>query len=291
MEKLANALTKEYMLKLDGLSYRLAARLTTGYSGARRAKGKGGSMEFSDFRTYTMGDDLRRIDWNGYARFDKLFVKLFTEEKQATINLFLDTSASMGFGDGAKGFYTKQLAASLGYIFLKNTDKVNLFAFGESLLFERGGMASTGRFYELTDVLERLRYGGETSLSASIQQAREHRLGSGISFVFSDFFSPDGFEDGAKALAQKGQEVVLVMVLSKDEAAPGMNGPLRLVDAETGQTRDVRVTPEVLVRYGKALEAHQTRIKEFCGRHGFGYIYTDTSAHPLETVGSMVRVT
>ena len=276
------------MQKLDGLTYHLTGRLDAGNGGARRAKGQGGSLEFSDFRAYTAGDDMRRIDWNAYARQDKLFVKRFTEEKQATVNFFLDTSASMGFGDGAKGLYAKQLAASLGYIFLKNTDKVNLFAVRDDLRRDCGGLATKSRFPEWVNALEMLVFGGETALEAALTQARTQRLGSGISFVISDFFSADGFEDGALALAQKGQAVVLVLLLSAEEARPEVDGQVRLMDAETGQARDIRVTAEVLLQYAKALAAHQERIKAFCARHGFGYVYADTGMHPLETVGRLM---
>ena len=289
MDKLTNHLTKEYLQKLEALTYTLSTRLTTGYGGARKAKGKGGSMEFSDFRAYAEGDDLRRVDWNSYARQGKLSVKLFMEEKQATANLFVDTSASMGFGDGAKGLYAKMLAASLGYIFMKNTDRVNLFAVQDNLRADKGGLSSKGQFFELVNALEALEFGGETKLEAALAQSQKQRLGSGISFVFSDFFSADGFEAGALALAQAGQAVVLVLLLSADEARPELDGMMRLVDAETQQTRDVRVTAEVLTRYAEAVETHKTHIKNFCARHGFGYVYADTDMHPLETIGELVR--
>jgi len=289
MNKLTDILTKEYMSKLDALSYQMTARLSAGYGGARRAKGKGGSLEFSDFRAYADGDDLRRIDWKGYARSDKLFVKLFMEEKQATFNFFLDNSASMAFGEGEKGLYAKTLAASLGYIFLRSTDRVNLFTVDTALSLSRGGLASKARFYELADALEKMPFSGETALGAALSQSREHRLGSGVSFVFSDFFSPDGFEEGVLALARKGQQVALVCLLSPEETMPVLDGPLRLVDAETGQAREVRVTAEVLAQYAKALEAHKERLRAFAARHGFTYIFADTGTHPLETVGEILR--
>ena len=289
MNKLTDILTKEYMSKLDALSYQMTARLNAGYGGARRAKGKGGSMEFSDFRAYADGDDLRRIDWKSYARSDKLFVKLFMEEKQASFNFFLDASASMAFGEGEKGLYAKALAASLGYIFLRSTDRVSLFTVSEALTLTRGGLTSKARFYELADALEKLPFGGETALSAALAQSREHRLGSGVSFVLSDFFSADGFEEGVLALARKGQRVALVCLLTPAEIEPAPDGPVRLIDAETGQTREVRVTADVLVQYAKALEAHKERLRVFCAKHGFAFVFANTSTHPLETVGEIIR--
>ena len=96
METLREALTKEYLKRLEEMAIRLKHRLSTdGYSGARRSMAKGSSLEFSDYREYAAGDDLRRVDWNGFARFGKLYLKLFLEEKQASVHVFLDCSRSM----------------------------------------------------------------------------------------------------------------------------------------------------------------------------------------------------
>ena len=130
MEDLKAIFTKEYIAKLERLSIGLTERLgAVGYSGGRKSSAKGSSLEFSDFREYIPGDDLRRVDWNGYGRFDKLYLKLFLEEKQAAVNLFLDTSKSMDFG--GKAVMAKALAASLAYIAAGGGDRTQIFAFSE----------------------------------------------------------------------------------------------------------------------------------------------------------------
>ena len=168
METLREALTKEYLKRLEEMAIRLKHRLSTdGYSGARRSMAKGSSLEFSDYREYAAGDDLRRVDWNGFARFGKLYLKLFLEEKQASVHVFLDCSRSME-QDG-KFLAAKKLAASFAYVGLCGGDQVHLFAFGDTLRAQKRNLAQKGRFLETVDFLDKLEaVGGTAPLSAAM---------------------------------------------------------------------------------------------------------------------------
>ena len=151
MEDLKAIFTKEYIAKLERLSIGLTERLgAVGHSGSA----KGSSLEFSDFREYIPGDDLRRVDWNGYGRFDKLYLKLFLEEKQAAVNLFLDTSKSMDFG--GKIVMAKALAASLAYIAAGGGDRTQIFAFSEKTGAQKQGITKKGQLAETLDFLDGL---------------------------------------------------------------------------------------------------------------------------------------
>ena len=143
MKTLREALTKEYLKRLEEMAIRLKYRLSTdGYSGARRSMAKGSSLEFSDYREYAAGDDLRRVDWNGFARFGKLYLKLFLEEKQASVHVFLDCSRSME-QDG-KFLAAKKLAASFAYVGLCGGDQVHLFVFSAPAEKTGGFSGQTG---------------------------------------------------------------------------------------------------------------------------------------------------
>ena len=168
MKTLREALTKEYLKRLEEMAIRLKYRLSTdGYSGARRSMAKGSSLEFSDYREYAAGDDLRRVDWNGFARFGKLYLKLFLEEKQASVHVFLDCSRSME-QDG-KFLAAKKLAASFAYVGLCGGDQVHLFAFGDTLRAQKRNLAQKGRFLETVDFLDKLEaVGGTAPLSAAM---------------------------------------------------------------------------------------------------------------------------
>ena len=271
MENLNDVFTKEYLTKLEALSLNMKQKLGTGgYSGVRKAKAQGNSLEFSDYREYAIGDDLRRIDWNTYARFEKLYMKVFLEEKQATINLFLDNSKSMS--ENKKQLYAKSLTASIAYVALKNMDKVNLFCWGDGLQQKKLNTQSGNRFMEIVQFLNQLEQKGLTSFTKSIKECASLPLGRGISFVFSDFFTEDNWKEAIKLLQYKKQEVILVWALAKEDVLPQQTGNFRIVDKETGETRDLELSEEVLKNYQKAVENYEAEIKEFCKKRGIGFI-------------------
>lgn len=271
MENLNDVFTKDYFTKLETFRLNMKNKLAMGgYSGARKAKAQGNSLEFSDYRDYAIGDDLRRIDWNSYARFEKLYMKVFLEEKQATINLFLDSSNSMS--ESTKALYAKSLAASISYVALKNMDKVNLFCWGDGIQQKKLNTQSGNRFAEVVQFLNDIKQNGQTSFTKTIQECASLHLGRGISFVFSDFFTEDNWKESIKLLQYKKQEVILVWVLSRQDVSPQQRGSFRLVDIETNEARDLELTDEILKNYQKAVEGYEAEIKDFCKKRGIGFV-------------------
>lgn len=272
MNPIRQELTKEYMARLEAYTLEVKRKMQASqYAGARKSTAKGNSLEFSDFRDYAPGDDLRRIDWNGAARFDKLFLKLFLEEKQANVHLVLDTSASMSALE-EKSDASRLLAASIAYIALKNMDRVHLFACGPTAPPPKTGLQSRQSFLEAVTFLDELPYGGETRLSAGLKSLAGGLRPGGITLVFSDFFSPDGYEEGVKALQQQKQDVVLVQVLSAAERNPAYEGTLRLIDAETGAGLDLEMSPDLLAAYTENRLAYETALQRFCTRRGARFV-------------------
>ena len=271
MENLNDVFTKEYLTKLEALSLHLKQKLGAGgYSGARKAKAQGNSLEFSDYREYTIGDDLRRIDWNTYARFEKLYMKVFLEEKQATINLFLDNSKSMS--DTQKQLFAKALTASIAYVSLKNMDKVNLFCWGDGLQQKKLNTQSSNQFMEIVQFLSQSEQKGVTSFTKTIKECANFPFGRGISFVFSDFLTEDNWKEAIKLLQYKKQEIVLVWVLAKEDVFPQQKGSLRIIDKETGEARDLELTEQMLKDYQKAVENYEAEIKEYCKKRGIIFV-------------------
>src|SRR5215213_8276935 len=129
-------LTSEFMARLDQLDVMSRKLLAGKMKGERRSKRRGQSVEFADYRNYTIGDDLRFIDWNIYARLDKLFLKLFLEEEDLSLYVLLDVSKSCDFGEPQKARYMKQVAAALGYIGLVNYNRVNVVAMSNGIVAE-----------------------------------------------------------------------------------------------------------------------------------------------------------
>ena len=287
MEKLSDDFTKEYLKRLDSLCLHMKGKLSVGgYSGARKAKAQGNSLEFSDYREYVAGDDLRRIDWNNYARFQKMYMKIFLEEKQAVINLFIDQSLSMTAGK--KALYSKALAGSVAYIALKNMDKVNFFSWSEGIQNKKLNMQAGQSFAQAVQFLEELEQNGETSFTKTIKQCSGLPLGRGISILFSDLLTEDDWKEGIKLLQHKKQEVILVWVLAKEEVSPQVRGAIRMVDQETKQARDLEVTADVLKSYEKALQSYEAEIREFCKKRDVTFVKVIEDMPLLKVVSSMM---
>jgi len=260
----------EFLRKLDTMVINVRMLMNEGAGGNRKSRSKGSSVEFSDFREYSLGDDFRRIDWNAYGRFDRLFVKLFMEEREAMFNIFVDSSRSMSFGEPKKSITALRLAGVIAYLALNNLDRVCINSLSGNILKPSSVMNGRGAFRHCIDFLENMVFEGITDLNSGIKK-KELKSG-GISVILSDFFSPGGIEAAVKYLMYKKQDVVLIHILSPQELNPDLSGQVRLKDSETGETRDIAVTPALLMRYDRELKSFINGIREFSSRLGAAYM-------------------
>ncbi len=277
MGELKKSITKEFISSLEGINLLLSGRMNnTALSGTRKSHAKGSSLEFSDFREYTLGDDIRRIDWNSYARFDKLFMKIFEEEKQADINIFIDISNSMS-EEFEKSVFSKQIALSIAYIALKNTDRVNIFTFGDGVSYKKLKVSSISKFYEIVDFLDNADNNGTTYILKSVKEASKDIKGKGIAYVISDFFSDDGYAEALGYMLYKKQEISCIHTLSKMDTEPEMYGNVRLIDSEgINQDTDIFISPIIIENYKKELYEFKNKFSEFCRKKGIKYTYAYT---------------
>jgi uncharacterized protein (DUF58 family) len=271
----------EFLKKLDTIVINVRMMMNTGSGGNRKSRSKGSSVEFSDFREYSIGDDFRRIDWNAYGRFDRLFVKLFMEEREAMVNIFIDSSRSMNFGEPKKALAALKLSGVLTYLALNNLDRVCLNSLSEAQFKQSPALNGRGMFQRCVEFLENLQFTGATDLNSYIK--KKEFKGSGVSIIFSDFFTPGGIEAAVKYLLYKKQDVILVHILAPEELSPALEGQIRLLDSETGEARDISVTPTLLRQYDKELNSFMNSIREFCSRMGVTYIQV-SSAEPIEKI-------
>jgi uncharacterized protein (DUF58 family) len=273
-------LTPEFLRKLERLSLVLTKAMAGKLHGERRSTKRGASVEFADFRNYVHGDDLRYVDWNVYARLEKLFLKLYVEEEDLHVHLLLDTSRSMGFGTPRKLQAAARVIASLGYIALCRLDRVSVTAItdrpGRRLTNIRGrGSAAT-----LFSWLSGLQAEGHTDLARALREYALLARSPGMLVVASDFLAP-GIEEGLRALAGRRFAVTLVQTLAPEEIDPPISGDLRLVDSETGDTREITITAGLLARYRRRLDAHRAYLADLGNRYGMHVIST-SSADPFE---------
>lgn len=273
-------LTPDFLRKIERLSL-VAKKLFPGQlRGERRSTKRGASVEFADYRNYAIGDDFRRIDWNVYARLEKLFLKLFVEEEDLYVYLLVDASQSMSFGTPSKFLYAKRVAAALAYIALANLDRVGVAVLSDgsaqTLSPKRGKQAA----FAIFDYLKSLRAEGTTNLSGALREFSIKTAHPGMAVVISDFFDPD-YERGIFALLSRRFEVNLVHILDQDEVSPPYVGDLLLIDSETSDRREVTITQSLMRTYQKRFADFCRQLETCCARYGCNYVRV-TNQTPFE---------
>lgn len=268
----------ELMKKIERLSIASRRMFPGTMKGKRRSPKRGSSVEFADYRDYQVGDDLRFVDWNIYARLDRLFLKTFVEEENIFIHILLDSSVSMNFGSPSKLEYGKRVAAVLGYIGLVGLDMVTVSSFAEDLTSQVRPLRGKDRIFTLLDFLENIQPSQQTRMDASLQRYVLKMAHAGVALVISDFLVPRAsYEAGLKALMYKNFDVNVIHVMSEEELHPPLSGELKLLDAETGETKEITVTERVLEGYQKRLGRFCEDLNQFCAKNNITYLRVSTS--------------
>jgi len=284
-------LDADEFVKLERLSVAVKQRIRGTQQGRRRSRMAGSSLEFADYRQYAPGDDVRQIDWNAYGRTGKPFVKLFLDERELTVHLYVDASASMNTG-GVRGenkfVYARQLAACIGYMALAGYDLVSASFFGDRLTARLPPLRGKGAIHRLIDFLHSAQPETQGDIAAALSIASLPRQ-PGMAWVFSDFWFESGVERALSALVAARQEVVAVQVLSPEELRPELAGDLRLIDVETGTDKEVAMSDAVLEKYRRALEQYTTELRRFCHARGIGYVLATTDVPAFDWIASVLR--
>jgi len=260
-------LTPDFLRKLEQLSL-VSRRVFAGkMRGERRSTKRGASVEFADYRNYTHGDDFRHVDWNVYARLEKLFMKLFVEEEDLHVYLLLDVSKSMDFGSPSKILYAKRIAAALSYIGLANLDRVGLTALTGSEAMTLSPKRGKQSAHEIFTWLDSLTADGETDLAAGIRDFSLRTPQPGIVIVLSDFLCTT-YPQGLNTLLARKFEPVILQILDQDEVRPSHVGDLLLIDSETGARREVTITQTLLRKYQQRLSDFKNGLESYCTSYG-----------------------
>ncbi len=284
----------DFLKKLEYLHV-VSKRALAGQNRADRLSPKRGrGLEFADHRPYTPGDDYRHIDWKAYKRLNRLLLRLFDEERDLSIYLMLDVSRSMA--EPAKFDMARRIAAALCYIGLVHLDRLTIVPFGRGLGHESSAGRGKGRIFRVFDALEQLEASGPTDLRESCKAFASRPRQLGLVVMISDFLdsrhsspgeSPraeaEGYQAGLKILRTLGHDVFAVHVTSERDRDPGVLGTVRFVDVETGEVREVEVTPRLASAYVQASKAHGEALEHFCGRYDIGYVRAEAE-RPFEDV-------
>jgi uncharacterized protein (DUF58 family) len=261
--------------------------------GERRSSRRGTSIEFADYRNYVRGDDLRRVDWNIYARLQRPFIKLLEDEEDLAVHLLLDASDSMDWprsDDGHnKYLFARRILAGLAYIALGTGDRVTVTALRQEAPLRWGPLRGRSQVLSLLDWLEKLDTYGPVDFNQVLRDYALRTARAGLCVVLSDLLSESGYEDGLRALQGRGYEVVVIQVLSPDEVKPQMIGDLKLIDVETGLPQDVTLDAGMYGLYEQRFQAWRTEIGAYCIRRGIHYISVETDTPWEQLILSELR--
>jgi len=257
--------------------------------GERRSPRRGQSVEFADFRSYVPGDDLRFIDWNTYARLDRLFLKIFFEEEDLHFYTLIDASGSMSFGTPSKLRYAQQLAAALGFIALVRSDRVRIETIGQPA--SRPGPTFRGRksAWRMFEYLENLEPDESGDLAQGVKNFCLRNTGKGIVVLVSDLMDKQGYEAALKYLLSRQMDVYVIQVLSAEELDPSIVGDLKLVDSEDQDIAEISAGPALIKRYKQNLAAFVDGAREYCTRRGMSYLLASNQVPVEQLVSGYLR--
>jgi len=279
---------EDFLRKLERLSM-LTRQASIGQTqGERRSSKRGQSVEFADFRPYVAGDDIRRIDWNAYARLQRFFIKLFVEEEDLTVHILIDTSRSMDWGQPNKLGYALRAAGALGYIAMASLDRVTVTSLGNHTKGQEyhfpphRGKGQALALFNFLQNLEASNGNNGTTLQPE-RQLQSYAAGTpftGPALVISDLMQ-DGWKEGLHRLAAHGFEVTVLHILSPDEVKPQLEGDLKLVDYENEASVEITADYDLLERYRNELQAWREGLERFCAARGIHYVPLETTL-PLD---------
>ena len=271
-------LNDDFFSRLETLALNLRTDLSGFFGGKHLVRTYGQTVEFADYREYMLGDDIRRIDWNLYSRFEKYFIKLFTDERQMHVRIYLDCSASMGKNEPAKGAYAIATAAALGFLAVHNTDKLSLNLINENVATNPfGTIVGKNAFFSAIHNLEEVKFTGDSDLYAAVTGDQSGGTGDGLSVIISDFFTDSDWKKTVDYLCFKKRQVLFVQVMTPSEAEPTYDGRMNLIDSESIDLADprnmrLRITPSLQHAYDRALKEYIEELTTYCHSRGAEFI-------------------
>lgn len=280
-------LNDAFFSRLEALAFNLRRDLGGYFGGKHLVSTYGQTVEFADYREYMLGDDIRRIDWNLFSRFEKYFIKLFTDERQMRVQIYLDCSASMGKANPMKGAYAVAAAAAIGYLAIHNMDKVSYHLIrGDRAEDPFGTIVGKTAFFRAMKTLDQVEFDGDVDISRAILHTPNVGTGDGLTVVISDFFTEEDWKRGIDYLVYKKKQIMLMQVYAPDEIDPTYTDRINLIDAEAADISDtrnmkLRINKSMQKAFHEAVAAFYDDIGNFCKKRGAGFITLDCEK-PIE---------
>lgn len=270
---MAYVINEEFLQQVELLQTLIKNNVAGLFGGNHQSKTFGSSCEFTDYRDYMPGDDITKIDWNAYARFEKLYLKLYLDERRLHTRIYIDASRSMGYGKGKKDEQAIRIAATLAYLSVSEMDKVSIYALREKGVEELiPNMLGKETFINSIGKLNELTFDGDSYISEALRPERVG-YGDGLSVIISDFLTDNDYETAIDHLASKKRDIFCIQILSKEELNPKVRGKMHFFDSEnTSKFYRKNINREIAQAYKRALEYATGRIADLCAARGANYM-------------------
>ena len=282
-------LNDDFFSRLETCALNLRRDLSGFFGGKHLVRTYGQTVEFADYREYMLGDDIRRIDWNLFSRFEKFFLKLFTDERQMHTQIFLDCSASMGKVNQQKAAYAMAFAAALGFLSVHNMDKLTYRMIRGNIAEDPYGLiVGKNSFFRSVSRFWEIQFEEDADLERAIVSCPDIANNNGLSVIISDFFTESNWKKAVDFLSYKNRQVLLVQIMTPEERDPAYSGRINLLDSESVDAMDERnmklkITRGMQSAYEEALNDYLSDMNTFCSSRGAGFISVTTD-RPIEKV-------
>ena len=288
------AVNEEFLQEVESLQMLVKNNVRGLFGGNHQSKTYGSSCEFSDYRDYIPGDDITKLDWNAYARFEKLYLKLYLDERQMHTRIYIDASRSMDYGDGKKAAQALKLAATLAYLSVHEMDKVSVYIIKDKEIKEViGGIVGKESYINEIHKLNDIEFGGDSFITEAMLTADvSHGYGDGLSVIISDFLTDNDYEDAIDYLVSKKRHAFCLQILTKEELNPQVRGKVHFFDSENiAKTYRKNIDKEIAQAYRAALAYATGRIRDFCAVRNADYLLVPAEM-PLNEIffGKMVEM-
>lgn len=277
---------EKFLSELEQVSILIRSRISGSLTGNYKSSSLGSSYDFYGIRPYYEGDNIRNVDWKAFGRSEKVYTKLFTEQKQINVSILLDSSKSMGFGNPTKWYIGKMCAIGLSYITLKELNKLNLYSFNKSIELNLNNLNSKKLFCEVVKNIESIKPKGETNLKDIISLTNSSK---GILFIITDLLSGN-IKEFLQNSKGKYEKVVLIHTMAEEELKPQIKGKIKFIDSETGEEKIGDIGD-------KEIEVYKEKVKEFikdckyeCEKRGIKYIFTQDFNSPVQIIMKAIEV-
>ena len=289
MARKTDIFDRQFLSNLQRLSIAVKRPFKGALKGEKRSPKRGTSIEFADYREYVPGDDFRYIDWVLYGRLDRLYLRLFEEEEDLFLYILLDESLSMSFGQPSKFETGQRLAAALAYIALTSLNRVQVCTFSHRLTHRFGPKRGKSSIYPLFDFLAAREPMGPSDLGRSLREFNVTTRRKGVLVVISDFLFQEGYKDALAPIVGRGSTLVASRVMVRPRWTRN-EGDLLLLDSETGEQREVTMSPAAVRRYRERVSAHNADLRDWCFRHRANYTLVTTDMDFRDVVMRYLRL-